>query len=229
MRFHDITGQKFNRLTAMWPAGKSKCGVVWLCLCDCGKMVPIPAARMKNGTTMSCGCARVEGYAKLSKSKTRHGHAKTKTGVKSAEYLAWERMQGRCRQPASKDYKYYGGRGIRVCDRWLGEHGFENFLADMGPKPKGLTLDRWPDVNGNYEPSNCRWATWKEQQNNKTDNHNITHEGKTMTLTQWAESSGLTYTQLHGRLDLGWSMEEALNTPIRSLKRRKGNQGISQC
>jgi hypothetical protein len=105
----------------------------------------------------------------------------------------------------------YGGRGITVCERWL---SFENFYEDMGDRPEGMTLDRHPDFNGNYEPGNCRWATDTEQHNNTRANRVISHNGETKTLTQWARSLGIEPGTLKERIRKGWSIEEALSTPL---------------
>jgi len=149
----DITGQKFGRLTAEFLSYKKRKYVqYWSFLCDCGNRKIIGKSPVMRGTTNSCGCIHTERI-------TIHG------GAYSAEYSTWHALKDRCYATGTKYFKNYGGRGITVCDRW--RDSFENFLADMGnrPSPKH-TLDRI-DVNGNYEPSNCRWANWWIQGINK--------------------------------------------------------------
>lgn len=149
----DITGLKFSRLTVISYQGINFDGKsIWKCLCDCGEVRIVTAVRLKIGNTKSCGCISV-----------KHGHAKSASSGKTREYNSWCGMIDRCFNTARKNYKHYGGRGITVCDRWK---NFSNFLEDMGERPEKLTLDRI-DNNGNYEPSNCRWATTKEQSLNK--------------------------------------------------------------
>jgi hypothetical protein len=117
-------------------------------------------------------------------------------------------MFTRCRNPNDKGSAYYGARGIDVCKRW---ESFENFLADMGPRPPGTTLDRYPNVDGNYEPGNCRWATVAEQNRNKRDTVLVTHNGKTHCIAEWARIVGISAPALYKRFRKGWSAERALS------------------
>lgn len=122
-------------------------------------------------------------------------------------------MVYRCNSPKARGYRHWGGRGIKVCDRWQGRDGFANFLADLGERPsRQHSIDRI-DNNGNYEPDNCRWATSKEQANNRRDNHLIAHDGITLNATQWADRTGLKRVTIRQRLRNGWTPEEALTTP----------------
>lgn len=151
----DISGQKFGRLTVVSfhsvKGGSSK----WNCVCDCGKTRVVRKGHLKSGDTKSCGCLVKEWVAE---NKTKHGMCGT------PEYVSWQCMKYRCYYPKHKDYHSYGGRGITVCPQWL--HSFETFLNDMGTKPTpDYTIDRI-NVNGNYEPSNCKWSTMKEQNMN---------------------------------------------------------------
>lgn len=141
--------------------------------------------------------------------RVKHGHCSRTRGV-SATYASWLGMIQRCTNPNRRCFRNYGGRGVRVHEPWL---RFESFLADMGPRPKGTTLDRWPDVDGNYEPGNCRWATAIEQQNNKRNNRRLTCDGVTLTMSEWGRRTGLTVQTISDRLRRGWSAERALGTP----------------
>lgn len=143
-----------------------------------------------------------------------HGHAANYRP--SPTYGCWSGMISRCSDAASCSYSQYGGRGITVCERWK---KFENFLADMGEKPGGKSLDRFPGNNGNYELSNCRWATRLEQQNNMRSNRLITHNGETHTVAEWARIKGMRYTTLLGRFQHGWGIQEALNRDIATSRR----------
>jgi len=123
-------------------------------------------------------------------------------------------MIKRCTNPNTKGYSNYGGRGIKVCERWL--HSFENFLADMGPKPSPAhSIDRYPDNNGNYEPKNCRWATRTEQSFNKRTNRLIQHNGETLPLSVWAGRTGMKRETIADRLAHGWTISDALTIPVR--------------
>jgi hypothetical protein len=146
----------------------------------------------------------------------KHGHCAS--GRTSSTYLTWASMVKRCRNPKAKDYHYYGGRGINVCNRWL---KFENFLEDMGEKPQGRTLDRINNEQG-YNKRNCRWITHKENCNNRRNSDHITHNGETRSLSQWAEKVGISQPTLWRRIyQRGWSVANALTTPVRKMKNAK--------
>jgi hypothetical protein len=148
----DLTGQRFGLLIALKESGQNKwrC-VTWLCRCDCGSEVIVPSGNLRTGNSHSCGCQ---------KGGVTHRHSR----VGSLTYQSWDAMLQRCTNPNTINYKTYGARGITVCERW---RKFENFLADMGERTAGLTLDRINNDQG-YSPSNCRWATRAEQDKNKS-------------------------------------------------------------
>lgn len=152
--FKDITGLRFGKLVAVKPVGRNqRKHKIWLCQCDCGKSSIVVGYSLRSGNTKTCGCGEGRG-------KFRHGHAGNE---RHPLYGTWSRMKQRCSDPNTPEYKYYGGRGIKVCNRW---HDFVAFLADVGERPTGMTLDRI-DNDGNYEPGNVRWATRPEQEHNK--------------------------------------------------------------
>jgi hypothetical protein len=166
-KFKDITGQRFGRLVAIRPAGRGPNGkttlIQWLCKCDCGQKHTTTGHALRRGRVGSCGCA------KKGANNHRYSHGHAGKGQVHKLYKVWASMLQRCNNPNNQDYRLYGARGIKVCKRW---HNFSNFLADVGHPPKGLTLDRYPNNNGNYKPSNWRWATPKEQRNNQRKNLN---------------------------------------------------------
>ena len=194
----DLSGQRFGRLIALSEAERSPLGrTQWLCRCDCGNVKVVASRHLKNGATKSCGCWHDEA---ASINATKHGRYGTRT------YTAWSGMLQRCTNPSNRFYSDYGGRGIKVCERW---RTFANFLADMGEVPEGMSIDRI-DPNGDYEPSNCRWATAQEQARNRRSNRAVTFNGETKTLAEWAEKLGIGYGTLHSRLNYyGWDTEKA--------------------
>jgi hypothetical protein len=161
----DLTGKRFGRLTVVSeaepyfsPRGKPERR--FLTQCDCGQKRIVLRSCLQNGSTRSCGCQRIDANA----ARATHGDARV--GRKSVEYRTWASMIARCEIPTTKNFHRYGGRGIKVCDRW--RESFENFLADMGRRPgAGLSIDRYPNKDGNYEKDNCRWATAKQQRANQ--------------------------------------------------------------
>lgn len=179
-----------------------------LMLCDCGAECSVAPFALTRSGQVSCGCLAVE---QTRDRFTKHG------GYLAREYKSWNAMSQRCLNPNSTSWPDYGGRGIKVCDRWQGSDGYLNFVADMGPRPRGMTLER-NDSNGDYTPENTRWATPKEQQNNRRVSVLITHDGQTMSQTEWAEHLGLSRNAVSERLRAGWDMTKAVTTPPLSEK-----------
>lgn len=158
----DLIGERFGRLAVVAEAPRSGGKVRWECLCDCGSKIVATTSNLRTAHTASCGCMRSEINSRRAiERNTVHGH--NKVGGETPTHRSWASMLKRCSNGNHKSFKDYGGRGIKVCDQW---RNFETFLADMGERPLGRTLDRI-DVNGNYDASNCRWATLSEQQKNK--------------------------------------------------------------
>ncbi|WP_371763367.1 hypothetical protein [Massilia sp.] len=167
------------------------------CICHCGKHFAASYSKVKLGQTRSCGC---QGPAATIRRLTTHGLRNTR------EYKSWCAMKARCCNSDDAAFPDYGGRGITVCARWI--ESAENFVADMGPCPDGFTIER-NDVNGNYEPSNCRWASKKEQTRNKRNSIMVEYLGETKNLADVAELSGVPYERLRYRIERGMSADEA--------------------
>ena len=208
----DLTGMKFGKLTVIEKAGYKNRNSQWLCECECGNTTVVGKGRLTSGTTKSCGCLK-------HRPAVNRTHGKSKTRL----YYVWRNMMNRCYNDKVSDYYNYGGRGIKMCDEWLGKDGFQNFhdwaMAngyDPEAKRGVTTLDRI-DSDGNYEPSNCRWVDGKAQANNKRCNHYVHYNGKTMSLKELAESTGINYKTLYNRVHvLNWDIETAVNTPVRN-------------
>ena len=145
-------------------------------------------------------------HAPLGSGVVKHGH--NRVGKVTPEYRAWGHMVGRCTTESDAAFKNYGGRGIKVCDRWL---DFVNFLADMGERPPGKTIDRI-DNNGDYCKENCKWSTPQEQSRNRRSNHLLTFQGKTMNITEWSEEIGINHRTIRSRINYGFSIERVLST-----------------
>lgn len=193
MKALDVTGQRFGRLVAI-ERDRSSGGrhTKWLFRCDCGAHVSIFLDAVRSGRTTSCGCFRTELIRARSLTHGHHVGRRTSRTLKS-----YRHAKSRCMNPNDPKYPVYGGRGVTMCQRWV--DSFEEFLADMGECPPGLTLDRI-DVNGNYEPRNCRWATAATQVRNKTTNVFVEHQGETMILKDFAARIGVNYKSLHARI-----------------------------
>lgn len=209
-RIVDLTGQRFGRWIALGLVdGRTrvvgnKHVSVWSVACECGVVGEVRGTSLRDGSSQSCGCLR---HDLLSARKRTHGH--TVGRLRTTEYAIWSGMIQRCHYPYSPAYADYGGRGIVVCARW--RESFAAFLADVGPRPRGRSLDRFPDQNGNYEPSNVRWATPIEQGNNRRDNRLIEWNGETLSVRAWARRLGVPSVRIYSRLRNGWSGADALS------------------
>ena len=207
---NDITGKRYGRLIVVkrWeklPSGHSK----WLCVCDCGKPKIVEDSNLKHSDKISCGCWQKELYIENSKWKGEsHSHL----------FQVWQSMIKRCKNPKAQNYKYYGGRGITVCDDWSdnknGYFLFKGWALSNG-YIDGLSLERI-DVNGNYSPQNCKWIPLKEQAKNRRNCNMITFNGETKNLTEWSRILGIKRYTLFSRLKNGWSIEKAFTTPTKT-------------
>lgn len=201
----DLSGLRFGKLVVVEYTGNNKSGrAMWLCRCDCGNYHKTLGKYLLNGDTTSCGCHRARILSNTIKRHTSHKMSKTKL------YTKWVSIKDRCFNPKNKAYQNYGGRGIRVCKEWA--ESFENFYewAINSGYSEELTIDRI-DVNGDYEPNNCRWADVKTQSNNTRRNHYLTYKGETKSLAEWAEIKKINYSTLRARINTyHWSVEKAL-------------------
>ena len=224
----NLVGCRFGRLVALseLPSRRQQSGQLaryFSCVCDCGNKVQVHYGNLRSGHTRSCGCIHDENSRTVN---ITHGHSRTPT------FHVWRAMRSRCCNPKDKNYRNYGGRGIRVCIGW--RTSFAAFLRDMGEQPSGLWIDR-VDTNGNYScghcpeclsngwPLNCRWATPTVQNNNRRNNVHITYQGQTKTLSEWARKAGITPCALRKRLFVSkWPIERAMNHTPRKSRTYKG-------
>jgi len=206
----DLTGQRFGRLVVLYESEERKGGrVTWHCRCDCGNEVDIRGGDLTSGRTTSCGCYKRERTA-----EARTVHGMNRRGERHPVYGVWAAILTRCENPNHKQYKDYGGRGIKVCDEWHDAQVFIDWALANNWR-KSLTLDR-VNNDGNYEPSNCHWVTRKENNRNKRSNRLITFDGKTQTMAEWAEELNISYHALKHRISrYHWPIERALTESIR--------------
>lgn len=201
----DIRGQTFGRLRVMRKAHSDANGKpFWECVCACGKHKYAYGSDLRSARVQSCGCLQKEGNSNRS-----HGMTRTST------YEIWKSMRQRCENPNVKPYCNYGGRGIKVCKRW---QKFENFYADMGVRPAGLSLER-RDNNKGYAPSNCYWATRKEQANNTRRRRTLKAHGREQTVYAWAAELGCAASTLYRRIHKGLPTADVLAPPANRGRR----------
>ena len=222
MKLKDLRGERIGLLTVLEradniisPSGHSE--VMWKCQCDCGNIKIIRAATLRNGQK-SCGCLKNNLFQNYNPRK-KHGESKTRL------YKIWMGMKKRCYQKNSKTYERYGGRGIIICDEWLDFEKFRDWALSHGYN-ESLSIDR-KDVNGNYEPTNCKWSTNKEQANNRRSSRIIEYKGEKKTLAEWADYLNVPYARLQARFDNGWSVQEAFETPQLKARREYGENSIA--
>jgi hypothetical protein len=205
-RFKNLTGCRFGKLVVVAYSKPRHRTSLWECRCDCGENTIAQGCNLVTGNSTNCGCVRQDRL-------TTHGCSK------SAEYNIWRGIRSRCYNQNEPAYRYYGGRGITVCERW--RESFENFLADMSERPTPRhTIDRI-DNDGDYDPSNCQWATRKQQQRNRRVNRLLTWQGETKCVAEWADCLGWPAGLIRGRLNRGWSVEKTLGTTYRPYSTRK--------
>lgn len=207
----EFIGKKFGRLFVKELSERRDNGKkIFVCICDCGAVVEVRLCAINNGNTKSCGCLKLESSTKPK--RLTHGLSKTRT------YNIWAGMKKRCMKTSSISYQRYGGRGIKVCDRW---EKFENFYADMGEAPDGFSLERINN-DGDYCQENCKWIPKDLQGLNKSTNVLLTARGKTQPITEWAKEIGIGATTLFYRFRKGWGVEDIFR-PIDERKRRYPN------
>lgn len=214
----NIEGQRFGRLVAVRPSGKTKHRLsIWECICDCGGTARSTIGNLRGGQSRSCGCWRSEAV----KAPRSHGDAR-RGGTK--EYIAYRNMIARCGNPLNASYPNYGGRGVSVCERWLS--GYSEFLSDVGRAPSSEhSIDRI-NPHGDYRPDNVRWVTMIDQQRNRRHHVRVTWEGRDRILGELCSEHGLHRHTVMDRLHRGWTLERALSTPAdtRRGRRRCGSE-----
>lgn len=228
-RIIDKVGNRYGRLVVLNYKEIRNRRSYWTCKCDCGQVIDARGDHLTSGNTKSCGCLYKEQHIlnlTSNRGKKRDVRKKKSCSVREENtrfYDIWRSMKKRCLNINCKDYPNYGGRGILICEKWI---TFENFKNDMLNSyedhvkifgEKDTTLDRI-DVDGNYSPENCRWATQKEQQRNKTNNKVLIFQGKEYIASDLAREYNLLPTTFLSRLYNGWDLEKALNTPVKTAK-----------
>ena len=219
----DITGQKFGYLTVIrrgdnYISPKGTKTTKWVCICDYGKETIVSSYALRNGQVKSCGCHKHDEFI-INNPQFKHGYSNTRL------YKIWRGMIKRCYQKYDKSYPRYGGRGISICDEWKSDFlNFREWAINNGYDDT-LSIDR-EDTNGNYEPSNCRWATNLTQSNNRRSNCFITYNGESHTIAEWSRITGMSERLIQGRKALGWSEEEIFETPKLKAKRIYGESSV---
>ena len=192
----NIENEIYTRLAVLKPADRPS---HWVCLCTCGTLCIKSQTNLRRGDAKSCGCLKHE---------VPHCRKKLSRKTHKTEYSSWAMAKSRCNNPKDANYHNYGARGIKMSKAW--EQNFETFYADVGPRPQGLTLDRI-DYNGNYEKGNCRWATQKEQQNNKRTNVILDYRGERLNMKQWSTKLGISYDTILDRMSRKLPTEKVLS------------------
>lgn len=205
-----MVGRRFGKLVAIAAMPTSKNRRMWTCLCDCGNTTVVLEANLKNGNTKSCGCLQKERTAANNRARIRHDMSGTPI------YKVWLHIKDRCLNENNKDFKHYGGRGVSIDECWKSDfqafYSYVSKLSHFGEK--GYSLDRI-DNNGDYAPNNVRWATTKEQGNNRRTNRKVEAFGEKHTVAEWSEMTGIKYRTLMARLNRGFAIEEALTKEVK--------------
>lgn len=205
-RVIDLSGMVFTRLTVLRFCRTEDNYSAWLCQCSCGNTIVVKGCFLRSKNCQSCGCLHHD-------SITTHGM------TKSPEYVAWRAMKFRCYREKDASYRYYGARGITVCDRW--KCSFENWLLDVGKRPSPLYTFGRKNNDGNYEPGNCAWELGEEQGNNRRNNIRYSYRGENLTVPQWARKIGINSKTLRARLrNKNLTIQQALETPINTNQSR---------
>lgn len=201
----DMLEKTFGELFVVREDGKLGPHLAYLCQCSCGNQITVRGYSLRSGNTTSCGCVH----------KAMIGKLNFKHGMKdSREYSSWQMMNDRCHNPQSKSWDRYGGRGITICEAWK---DFNQFYADMGPRPEGHTLERIDNALG-YSSDNCRWATVSEQNRNTRRTRLVEINGVTKCVTDWCEHLGINKRTVINRINRGhWPIDKALHTPPRKI------------
>lgn len=198
----DLTGQRFGRWTVLSKAER-RTQRYWICRCDCGNTRKIAQNTLRSGQSRSCGCLRT---------RLTHGHA---VGHRTTpEYHAWIAMRQSCSNPSCTAYPRYGGRGVRVCERW--QESFANFLADVGKRPSADHVFSRRDKKGHFEPTNVHWILRSTRSRSRRNNRILEYNGQKRSVAEWAEMKGIHPRTVGSRLDRGWTIEQALETPVKS-------------
>jgi hypothetical protein len=205
----NLLGEEFGKLKVLSRAGTNETyGATWNCLCECGRMCVVSTRFLRKGFRKTCGNHTSKDKGKWLEKR-----------IRARIYKQWVLLIDRCERPINPAYHRYGGRGIKVCERW---HDFELFYNDTKElRGRGLSLDRI-DNDGDYKPDNCQFVNRHAQNRNKSDNRNIECNGETHCLTDWASMLGMSRSTLRNRLALGWSIEDALTKPVATRKNHRG-------
>jgi hypothetical protein len=216
MRLDDLTGRKFGRLTVLKRSENIRDKTAWLCVCECGNAKVITADNLKRGVTRSCGCYR--DYIRIENGR-RNG---THHGFGTRIYRIYRGMWQRCYDKNVSQYSRYGGKGIKICDEWLGENGFVAFRnwSEKNGYQDNLSIDRINN-NGDYSPTNCRWATDKEQMNNRNCNVFLCMNGEKHTMAEWSDITGISRATIKSRHRAGWNDVDILTKPVDKRKATK--------
>lgn len=209
-KYTELSGKRFGKLLVLCRINRTEDGdnaPIWECKCDCGNMTKVKSGNLMNGKTNSCGCIRRKNTSELGRS--RRVYSETEKRLRSI----WTDMLRRCEKPSNKDFHNYGARGIVVCNEWHSFDTFKEWSFENG-YASSLSIDR-VDVNGDYSPSNCKWATVTEQANNKRNTQFVNYNGEKISVANLSREKGVSYPTLLSRIKAGWDIETAVSKPVR--------------